>query len=242
MRRFLLLCALVFCFQPCHLKAQSFTLSAYLLDKNTNEPIPYANIVLSQKKLGQISNLEGFFRFSGLTQNDSLEISFIGYETLKFKVYESIGDTIYMAPANKLLPEAIIYADDLFLYELIAKAKETKTKKLRQAKTYYALDTWANNTKIESLECYYNGTYKSYDLAFLELKNGRLAMAPFENRFFISSETSKALNLLKLFDDNSYFPKQPLQLSRKKIEKDYNLQLTRKNKKAYLEQIYSFSP
>lgn len=67
-------------------------------------------------------------------------------------------------------------------------------------------------------------------------------MAPFENRFFISSETSKALNLLKLFDDNTYFPKQPLQLSRKKIEKDYNLQLTRKYKKAYLEQIYSFSP
>ena len=57
--------------------------SARLLDQKTQEPIPYATILIGQNQ-GIISNDQGYFSFDLdqiKTPKDSIEISSLGYQT-----------------------------------------------------------------------------------------------------------------------------------------------------------------
>jgi len=80
------------------------------------------------------------------------------------------------------------------------------------------------------VECYYNGTFAGYDVKSLALKQGRFALAPFGNRLFISTETSRALNLHRMFESSAYFPESPTAVKRKQVQRLFGLKLRKKFK------------
>ena len=77
------------------------TISGYIIDGNTGEYIPHANIFIKDRYFGAMSDEYGFFNLSGeIDVTDTLIISYIGYHPLKINNYD---DIIYF----ELMPKII---------------------------------------------------------------------------------------------------------------------------------------
>lgn len=102
---------LIACF-TIQLHAQnSLNLSGNILDENTGEPLPYANICLKGKMFGTISNEKGEFLFNAETEpEDSLLISYLGYHPFQTKVSDLKTKTldIQLKPSSILLDELVV--------------------------------------------------------------------------------------------------------------------------------------
>lgn len=84
-------------------------LSAKILDSLSNEPIPYATVLLNNK--GVITNEEGKFNFileGTIEETDSLVISCIGYESVAKPLMEFNSGTILLSPKAIELREVIV--------------------------------------------------------------------------------------------------------------------------------------
>ncbi|MBN2613318.1 MAG: carboxypeptidase-like regulatory domain-containing protein [Bacteroidales bacterium] len=62
---------------------KSFTITGTIIDRQTQKPVPFANICIVGKSLGSVSNMQGEFvmKVPGSLWNNNLGISFIGYKT-----------------------------------------------------------------------------------------------------------------------------------------------------------------
>ncbi len=67
------------------------TVSGRLLDADTNQPIPYANIGVPEKAVGTVSDDNGHFALSGISVTDEIVFSSIGYATLRLRA-EEVGE------------------------------------------------------------------------------------------------------------------------------------------------------
>lgn len=209
--------------------SQKLFISGTLLDQSTSQPIPFANIYNKHNGQGTLSNLDGYFVLGNVKATDTIVLSFIGYEKLILIPSESIIDTTLMMVAkHERLKEVTVMADDSYLYEMVAKCKKNIKPATRTAKTYYLLQSSENGRQIESVESYYNGEFSGYDVNELHLKNGRVALKKINNRFFLSTESSKAIYMHKLLNHNPYFPTSPFELSKRKLKKEYDLFLESK--------------
>jgi hypothetical protein len=97
--------------------SQSASVKGTITDKNTNEPVPFANIVVEGTNVGTTSDLDGKFSITGLIPGyQKLRVSFIGYKT---KVTDEflISNTnipyieIYLESDEQLLQEVVIAVD-----------------------------------------------------------------------------------------------------------------------------------
>ena len=107
-----------------YLNAQSF--SAKVIDQETKEPISYATIETGRYQ-GMISNEEGAFTF--LLENikqpqDSIYISYMGYETKGLVFEENEGITIALLPRLYELKEVFLTTELLTIKEIIERVKD----------------------------------------------------------------------------------------------------------------------
>lgn len=100
-------------FSP-QVEAQSqITFKGRILDSQTNEPLPFATITHLQTQTSVVSNEFGEFQFHlpDNTENSMVQISFIGYKTIKLNVSEiksGILTTYKMEPQTQQLQEVAI--------------------------------------------------------------------------------------------------------------------------------------
>ena len=67
------------------LLSNTITISGDIKDKNTGEPIPYANIVLINTNLGTSSDIDGHFIIPRVPINGyTLRVMVIGYKTIDY--------------------------------------------------------------------------------------------------------------------------------------------------------------
>jgi hypothetical protein len=104
--------------------AQSF--SAKVIDQDTKEPISYATIETGLYQ-GMVSNEEGAFTF--LLENikqpqDSIYISYMGYETKGLVFEENEGITIALIPRLYELKEVFLTTELLTIKEIIERVKD----------------------------------------------------------------------------------------------------------------------
>ncbi|MHA7059346.1 carboxypeptidase-like regulatory domain-containing protein [Aquimarina sp. M1] len=102
------------------------TISATVVDKKTNEPIPYATIQYA-KNGGVITNEEGKFSFtfnkpSALT--DSIYISSMGYSTIGIALNTITDSIIYITPKAVALSSVFISNKNLTIDEIMDRVKE----------------------------------------------------------------------------------------------------------------------
>ena len=204
----------------------TLTFKAIIADKNTQEPVAYATVFNPRAETGTISNLNGLAVLNSIRPQDTVVVSYIGYQSVVLigTALPSI-DTIFLETNSAELTEVVVTAENTFLYNLLSRCRKTKSKRLKTGKTYFELETFVDDSQVELLECYYNGSYSGYDVQSLDLKNGRIALSPFNNRYFVSTESSKALHMHGLFVANDYFPVNPLELNKSKLKKLYRLKL-----------------
>lgn len=83
-----------------------------VIDAETGDPIPFANVVIKGTNIGTPTDFDGFFRIEGEGESDTLLVSYIGYAQKK-KVYEKgISQTInfQLEPESTTLNEVVVYA------------------------------------------------------------------------------------------------------------------------------------
>ena len=223
---------------PCFSQATNSPITFTVLDAESHEPVPYATIYSKNQGTGTVTNLDGQFQWPSSNPMDTLILSFVGYQSQTFIGVNTIPVTILLKPKTEVLASAFVYGDMTFLYALVANCKDVKSKRPITAKTYLSLESIINEQTVESMEAYYNGDFSGYDCQELKLKTGRLAISNFGNRFFISTETSKALYLHQLYGTSDHFPISPMGLNRKKLNKYFELQFVKSYKNESKQTIY----
>lgn len=209
------------------IQMNTIRVSGIIADKQTQKPLSYVRVYCLQKSVGTLSSQNGYFELKDMEVNDSIVFSYLGYDKLVLTA-EKIPkqDTIFLSSKSNLLNEVQVYAEDEWIYKLITTSKKTASFKPLTAKTYFQLESYIDKKQVELIECYYNGIFNGYELNDLLLKQGRFALAPYGgDRLFISTETTRAFILHRLFDENDLFPVSPLQLSKKELRKKFKLVL-----------------
>lgn len=214
-----------------------------VLNAITKEPVSFANVYNKTLQKGTITNDDGYFRVVTSDTLDSIMIIFIGYETQVVKLAgQQEFYTIYLEESTQLLREVVVTPNDnLYLFDLLVKCKSKSSSFRTEAKAYYELKTFRNEQQIELVEGYYNADIAGYELSGLTLKAGRLAMQPYDNRFFASMESSTAITAMKLLSNNSSFPDSPLELSKREMRKSFDLSLDKKYVDGNTDSIYVIS-
>lgn len=104
----------IFILAALQLNAQNsdvLTIHGVVFDKKTKKPLPYANISLRDNRLGTVTNINGAFKFrvSSSYKDDSLHISYIGFETIALKLSEIVkGAHIFLVEDTQLLNEVVV--------------------------------------------------------------------------------------------------------------------------------------
>jgi len=78
--------------------AQSKVISGIIKDSHSDEPIPFASVVLKNSGFGKLSDSSGGFVFSvsSLTPNDSLLITYVGYKNFAIVIPELKNDSVFL--------------------------------------------------------------------------------------------------------------------------------------------------
>ncbi len=79
----------------------------YIIDINTNNPVPFANIWVENENIGTTSDKEGVFHFKDDQNNKYLIITSIGYEKLRVKI-DSSNLKIFLVPLTYMIPEVLV--------------------------------------------------------------------------------------------------------------------------------------
>ncbi len=143
----------LFSFIALSANAQSLVFEGKIVDKVSEETIPFVNIIVQNSTQGVISNEEGAFKFYIPTHAEYIEVSHIGYKTQTF-------------PVNHIKPEPLtIYleADEMALEEVIV-----TNKPINQILAGILDNSKQQLDKNIKLETYYrefvkiNGTYSKF--------------------------------------------------------------------------------
>ena len=203
----------------------TYLISGKVFDKQTNEVLPYTTVYDISSKRGTVTNLKGKFSLK-TTIGDTINISYIGYSTIqivisKHKKYYKL----FLEGKENILNTLIIRPDNDFLYDLVAKCRKKRNKTLKTSKSYMRIETDIAKKQVELVECYYNSDISGQDIEELHLKNGRIALVKFRDRYFHSVASSKAIYKHKLFKRNKYYPNNPLSYSKRRLKKYFKLKL-----------------
>jgi len=110
-------------------------ISGIVRDKTTNQPLPFASILIKNSGKGAVTKDDG--RFTYLIQNESpiekvvLQISFLGYKTQEILVGDAYYFEIYLVEDQEALNEVIItssYGTKKRKEELVGSISSVKTK------------------------------------------------------------------------------------------------------------------
>ncbi|MEZ4892776.1 MAG: carboxypeptidase-like regulatory domain-containing protein [Saprospiraceae bacterium] len=211
-----------------------------LLSKETNEPVQFANIYNLSLQKGTLSNTDGYFRIIVDDVLDTILITCIGFKEKQLKLiqYESRYEVILEENSYLLNEVTIIPKDNSYLFDLIHKCRKTASSRDSKSKAYYELKSYKDEEQIELVEGYYNTDISGYALNNLDLKAGRIALRSAKNRFFTSLEGSRAIMMLNLLSGSDRFPKNPLELSRSSMKKNFYLRLDNKYLEGNADSVY----
>lgn len=154
-------------------------------------------------------------------------IEVIGFKKrwLKIESLNAFYDVSLEENAQLLGEITVKPEDNALLYKLLEDCRKKQSGKHQTSKVYYELKSFVENQQVELVENFYNGSIYGYELDGLALKTGRIALRDFDQTFFGSMESSRAIIMFKLFNDNAYFPTSPFELREKKFKDQFYLRL-----------------
>ena len=80
------------------MSAQTKIISGIIKDSHSDEPIPFASVVLKNTSIGKLSDSAGMFMFrlTSIAATDSLLITYVGYKSMTIAIPSTIGDSVFM--------------------------------------------------------------------------------------------------------------------------------------------------
>ncbi len=188
-------------------------------------PVAYAGLIANRSGSGTVTNEHGYFRLQLAAGDDSLLVRFIGYKSLRVAILpnQSFYELRLEYSVQQLKEVVVVAKDETYLYDLLRRCKQQADKVEREARAYFELRTQVGKQQVELVEGFYNASFSGADVVDLQLKAGRLALQPIENRLFASIQSSDALRMMHTFKSNRYFPTGPFELRPSALKKRYLL-------------------
>ena len=85
------------------------TVSGFVVDSLTNEPLVFAHVVLNDGPRGTTTDLNGFFTMQSQRNVTHVRVKYIGYQTRTFAISQSDSTVFKLPQANTQLTEVTIY-------------------------------------------------------------------------------------------------------------------------------------
>ena len=156
-----------------------------VVDKNTNTPLPFVNILYSNNsRLGTTSDLDGRFEINSKQEITNLEFSFMGYKTQEIKIsnYKDIKKIkVKLESTSYDLPNVDVFGQDNPAHRIINRAIKNRKANKPESLSSYKYDTYSkmfftfdvfyykNNDTINSDNYQFNDTLSSLDSNIREI-------------------------------------------------------------------------
>jgi hypothetical protein len=201
-------------------------LTGLVRDAATNAPVPYCTVMLKAAGTSTLTNAEGLFRFHLADDRDSVICASLGHHraAVSAGTLRAMGE-VRLHPATQELEAVVVRPAQDRWYALVARAARTlRDAPAAVARASFALDTYMDEVPTESIEAFYNADVRGPRIRRLDLKQGRIGLAPVGDRYFVNYDGTKALALLDPLTDSEHFPTSPLQWTRPKhLRKHYRV-------------------
>ncbi len=232
-------------------------ITAVIKDSGTKESLPYCNVAVSGTRNGTITNGDGVFSISVSSPDDVLVFSYLGYDPKSIPANKLMNTTvIYLTKKNIVISEVTVHSDNDYIYDIFEKCRNNLIKNSVPgvSKVYYCNETSASTiyvelpingvmTKtyaeddsvekpVELLECFYNGYFNGVSIEELGFKNGRTALAAKDN-FFLTHNSSKAISMISVTEENVLFPLLPFQMRKGAMKKNFDVAMLSFDGKVY---------
>ena len=208
-------------------------------DADTKEPLPYCNVAIKGTDKGGITNNDGKIKLTVNSENDIIEISYLGYETKLFKINElNNTNTIFLKAKSYVLNEVDIVANFDY-YEVIDKCRKKMLSynKKSFSKTYYSVETSTNNKPLEFLECFYNSKFQGVKLDSLFFKNGRTFLQHQDN-FLLTYNTSLAITMFDLLYSTKDYPTSILNYNKVSMKRLFEINVNNEDNNYFLIEFH----
>ncbi len=193
-------------------------------DQQTGDPLAYAHLRVQNGTNACVSNAEGSFALLCFPQRDSILVTYLGYES-KLVAASQFAENpqLSLVPIDYSLNEVIVGKDNGKVLRIIDACRKNLGQKTgyHKSKAYFAVESDYGGVPLEVLEVYYNAYIRNITIESLVYKNGRVALQPIDN-YFLSLHTSEAIKQNHWMEKNVYFPYNPLQLSKKENNKQFD--------------------
>jgi hypothetical protein len=161
--------------------SQSYEIYGKIIDAETNEGIPYANIAIKDLYKGTASNLLGEFSFKVDSLPLVLEFSHLSYESKEMRISQSEELIISLTPAKRLMQELVIQGagNESFAYDLVKKAYYhvmSRGLKERYGKAFYRQISKNGEDYSELYEIFYDTRYSNNGVEDWAIQEGRYAL------------------------------------------------------------------
>ncbi|MDD2634034.1 MAG: carboxypeptidase-like regulatory domain-containing protein [Bacteroidales bacterium] len=196
-----------------------------VLDKNDKQPLAFCNVWIKGTNNGTITNEDGKVVL-GLNSNDIIIFSYIGYQQKECSYANLIKNKrVYLNKDTYKLSEVIVSADNDYLFDIILACREKtlQNTEITTSRAYFNVETKANDTILEFLECYYNAKFEGLSLKSLKYKHGRCGLRTVQDNYFLTMNTSKSIANISIIENYGNFPFIPLQLNKRKLKKYFKL-------------------
>lgn len=202
-------------------------ITSRVLDASTREPLPYCNVIVVGSQRNTLTNAEGVFSIPVDTLTDPLRFAYLGYRTVTLPAIKlHRNGEILLQPSARELTEFTATPNYAQYDRMVRVAKTLRSTSPYAARCYFEMGTHLDERPVEVVECFYNGRFSGARVEGLDLKHGRIGIAPMGDRYFVSLNTTKAITLFDPTERNDHFPISPFQLaSAKKLRKAYRVQL-----------------
>ena len=203
------------------------SLSAYVIDSISQQPIPYATVQFKEK--GVITNEDGNFNFilnETITESDSLIISSMGYETLSKPISEFTANRILLTPKAIELREVIVSNKNYTAREIMELVEDNLEKNYRNDLTkkrlFHRVSNFDRWTKSD-----FKVKKSSIDVLNQLFLDSIIATVPKNNSFYseivgdLYGNYTTELQKLDLLKASKLFDKSK-QLDAEKLEERFN--------------------
>lgn len=138
----------ILCFLAGTVFAQKTIISGKVIDANSGDPVPFANMVFKGTNTGTTTNFEGYYKLETSGPVDSLIASYVGYITKTKAVKPGATQIInFQLQENVMnLKEVVIMSGENPAYEILRKVMDNKEKNNKRSLSAYQYETY---TKIE---------------------------------------------------------------------------------------------
>ena len=212
-----------------YLSAQQSVFKSVVFDNDTKMPIAYANIVNKSTNKVTKSNELGYFSITVASIEDTILISYLGYEKLEFRCgsKKDLPEIFLKKKSNFIKQVEIKPKNSDYLYEMIEKCNNKIVDLSIQGKTYFELKSYHNDKQIELVECYSNAELFGYKVLKTNLKAGRLALQPDANskRIFTTLASSLPIISFDFKSKDKKYPNNPIAFGIKKAKKKFYLEI-----------------